>query len=172
MQLNQPYQCLQLWQTMGSRLQMHIQNPVKHLNKKVNGFYAMTISTKHSILDVWQSSDYAAGLLKLLCHGSREIHGKTDICQTYIPSKLRTFPYSEVTHGSRIFKLKKSQWTIEFDVFVLCFVFFIPLSQTISAISRNGTCIKIVVHVLAWAHAIALIKWRRLPSSHKGKEIL
>ena len=132
----------------------------------------MTTSAKHSILDVLHRSDYASGLIKLLCHGSRGIHGKTDICQTYIRSKLWTFPYSEVTHGSATFKLKKSQWTTEFDVFVLCFIFFIPLSQTISATNRNGICIKIVVHVLACAHAIAHIKWRRPPSSHKGKEIL
>ena len=58
----------------------------------------------------------------------------------YIRSKLRTFPYSKVTHGSTTFKLKKKQWTIEFVVFVLCFNFFIPLSQTISVINRDGTC--------------------------------
>ena len=31
---------------------------------------------KHSMLDVWQSSKYASGLLKLFCH-------KVDICQNY-----------------------------------------------------------------------------------------
>ena len=136
----------------------------------------MTISEKHSILDVWQGSDYSSGLLKLLCHSSRGIHEKTDICQTYIRSKLRTFPYSEVTHGSTTFELKKRQWTIEFDVFVLCFIFFIPLSQTMCDKQKwymlFFTCIKIVVHVLACAHPIAHIKWRRLPLCHIGKEIL
>ena len=29
-------------------------------------------------------------------------HRKINICQTYISSKLRIFPYSEVTHGSTI----------------------------------------------------------------------
>ena len=100
----------------------------------------MTISAKHSMLDVWQGFDYASGLLKLLCHGFRGIHGKTDTCQAYISSKLRTFSYSEVTHGSTTFKLMKRQWTIGFDVFALCFIFFISLSQTISVINGNGTC--------------------------------
>ena len=69
----------------------------------------------------------------------RGIHGKIDICQTYIRSKLRIFPYSEFTHGSATFKLKKKWSIIDFDVSVLCFIFFIPLFQTISVINKNGT---------------------------------
>ena len=70
----------------------------------------------------------------------RGIHQKIDICQTYIRSKLRIFPYSGVTHVSATFKLKKRKSTIEFDIFVLCFIFFVPLSQTIGVINRNDTC--------------------------------
>ena len=79
-------------------------------------------------LDVLQGSDYASRLLKLFCSGSkRDIHRKIDICQTYIRPKIRIFLYSEVIHGSTTCKLKKRQSNIEFDVFALCFVFFIPL---------------------------------------------
>ena len=46
--------------------------------------------------------------------------------QTYIRPKLRIFLYSEVIHGSTTYKLQKRQSNIEFYVFVLCFVFFIP----------------------------------------------
>ena len=39
----------------------------------------------------------------------RGIHGEVDICQIdySVHSKLRTFPYSEVIHGSTTFKLTK-----------------------------------------------------------------
>ena len=58
----------------------------------------------------------------------------------HIFNELRIFPYSEVTHGSITFKLQKRQSTIEFDFFVLCFIFFIPVPQTICAINRNYMC--------------------------------
>ena len=34
-------------------------------------FQPLTIFTKHSILDIWQGSEYASGLLKLLCRDSK-----------------------------------------------------------------------------------------------------
>ena len=130
---------------MGSRLQMHIENPVKHLRwslkQKVNGFYLLTISAKHSILDVWQGSDYASGLFKLFCCGSKRDTPKNwYMPNIYIRSRLRLFSYSELTHISTTFKLKKRQSTIKFGVFVLCFIFFIRLSQAISVINRNDMC--------------------------------
>ena len=70
----------------------------------------------------------------------RGIYQKIDICQRYIRSKLRIFRYSGATHVSTTFKLKKRQSTIEFDVFVLCFIFLTSLSQTIIVINRNDTC--------------------------------
>ena len=87
------------------RTQPNIKDGV--FNKKVNGFYPLTIFAKHSILDVWQGSEYASGLLKLLCRGW--IQGKVDICQTdySIYLKLRISPYSEVIHGISTFKLTK-----------------------------------------------------------------
>ena len=98
----------------------------------------MAISAKHPILDVWQGSDFDSGLFKLLCCGSKGYTWK----DWYIPNiySLQTFPYSEFTHGSATFKLKKKWSTIDFDVSVLCFIFFIPLFQTISVINKNGTC--------------------------------
>ena len=57
-----------------NRISTHIQNPVKIskmecLTKWANSFQPLFFA-KHSILDVWQGSEYASGLLKLLCHGS------------------------------------------------------------------------------------------------------
>ena len=52
----------------------------------------------------------------------RGIHGKIDIYQTYIHSKLGIFLYFEVIHGSTTFKLKKRWSIIKFDVFILCFL--------------------------------------------------
>ena len=60
---------------MGNRLQMRIENHVKHLRwsikQKINGFYPWTVSAKHFTLDVRHGSDYASGLLKLLYCGSK-----------------------------------------------------------------------------------------------------
>ena len=67
----------------------------------------------------------------------KHVHDHSHICQAYICSKLRTSPCSEVTHASTTFKLKKRQSNIEFDVFALCFIFFIPLSLTINVLNRN-----------------------------------
>ena len=41
------------------------------LSTKVNRFEPLTIFAKHSILDVWQGSQYAPGLLKLFCRVSK-----------------------------------------------------------------------------------------------------
>ena len=48
------------------------------------------------------------------------------------------------------------------DVFVLSFIFFVPISQTMSVINRNGTGYFLTCIRLACARAIARIKWRRL----------
>ena len=136
----------------------------------------MAISAKHSILDVWQGSDYTSRLLKLLCHGSRGIHGKIDICQTYIRSKLKTFPYSEVTWK---YNIQAKEKAMNHWIWCFCSLFYF-LHSTVPDNKCDKqkwymlffTCIKIVVHVLACAHPITYIKWRRLPLFHKGKEIL
>ena len=56
----------------------------------------MTIFVKHSILDLWQGSEHASGLLKLLCRASKSNAQKGWYIQTdySIRSKLRNFPYS------------------------------------------------------------------------------
>ena len=78
------------------------------LTKKVNAFQPFTIFTKNSILDVGQGTEYVPALPKLLFRGSK-IREKFDIYQTEynIHWKLKTFPYSEVIHGSITFKLTK-----------------------------------------------------------------
>ena len=90
----------------------------------------MTIFAKHSILDVWQGSEYASGLLMLLCHGS-DIW-KVGICQTdySIHSKLRVFPYSEIIHGSKTFKLMKGKQRLKNNdkLLNLMFLFFLSFS--------------------------------------------
>ena len=92
----------------------------------------------------------------------RGIHQKIDICQMYICSKLRIFPYSELTHVSTKFKLKKRQATIEFNVFVFRFSFFIPFSQTISMINRND----MYYFLHAWANCEKMdIKMVRVTTS-------
>ena len=51
-----------------------------------------------------QGFQYAPGLLKLLCCGT-----KNRICQTdcSIHSELKIFQYSDIIHGSTTFKLMK-----------------------------------------------------------------
>ena len=79
-------------------------------NKKNNEFDPMIIFAKTSILDVWQSSEYASGLLKLFCHGSKRDKRQRWYIQNdcSIHYKLEFFPYSEVIHGSTTIKLTKS----------------------------------------------------------------
>ena len=56
--------------------------------------------------------------------------------------------------------------TIQFDVFDLSFILLIAIYQTVSVIYKWSmlvfTCIKLVVYMLACAHAIARIKWESL----------
>ena len=75
--------------------------------KIVNGFKQLTIFSKHSILDVWEGSEY--GFLKLFCRGSKR--DKQDhlifIGQTGYSIHSDFSPYSKVIHGITIFKLTK-----------------------------------------------------------------
>ena len=78
------------------------------------------------------------------------IQGKVGICQTdySINSKQRIFPYSNVIHGSvyniqaneRLTRVKEKQSTTKLGVFVLSFIFFVPMYQIKSFINRSGTC--------------------------------
>ena len=80
----------------------------------------------------------------------REIQGKVDICQTddSIHSKQRIFPYPNVIHGSidniqaneRLTRVKEKQSSTKLGVFVLSFIFFVPMYQIKSFINRSGTC--------------------------------
>ena len=83
---------------------------MEYFAKKVSSFYLLTIFAKHSILDVWQGSEYASGLLKLFCYVSKRntqeclIYAKLNIVFTL---NLVSSPYSEVIHESTTFKLLK-----------------------------------------------------------------
>ena len=118
----------------------------------------MTIFTKQSILNVWQSSECISGLLKLFCRGSKRdtrerlMYAKLIILFTSnlefpsYPFNLKKFwkKYSEVIHGSTTFKLikrlKKKKITVQFDVFKFSFTFFIAMVQTVSDINKSGAC--------------------------------
>ena len=99
----------------------------------------------------------------------RGILGKVDTCQTdySIHSKLRIFLYSEVVRGSTTFKLIKGLTKVKekCDIFVISFIYFVPISQKISVINRNGTCFFYINQTsgvcLVCAHAITHINWRR-----------
>ena len=76
--------------------------------KIVKCFWLLTIFAIDSMLDVWQGSEYASGLLNLFYSGL-----KRDTLEWLLHAKLiivftsKFFPYSEVMHGSTIFKLIK-----------------------------------------------------------------
>ena len=42
--------------------------------------------------------------------------------------------------NERLKKVKEKRSIIKFDTFILSFIFFVPMSQTISVINRFGTC--------------------------------
>ena len=104
------------------------------------------------------------------------IHSNVDKCQTdySIPSKSTIFPLlwsqkwkcnNQANHG--LTKGKEKWSTIQFDVFVLSFTFFFPVSQTVRCHKQKwcmlfSTPIKLVAHVLVCAYAITCIKRRRL----------
>ena len=66
--------------------------------KKVNNFYSLTIFANHSILDVWQNSEYTSGLLKLFWRGSKRDTKEhliyAELIMLFIPN-LAFSPYSD-----------------------------------------------------------------------------
>ena len=97
-----------------------------------------------------------------------------DIFQTNnsIYSKLRIFTLFwshtwkyNIQAEERLTKVKEKWSTIQFDIFDLSFIFYIPMSQTISAINRS------VASVLVSVGAIACIKWIRLNLTLYGKNV-
>ena len=105
---------------MSSRLQMCIQNPVKHLRSLklfCHGFDPLSaIPTKWSNTLKQFVSNLPMNCLSVFDHfvklalkGLRGIHGKFDICHTdyNIHSKLRIFPSKFIIHVSMTFKLSK-----------------------------------------------------------------
>ena len=104
----------------------------------------------------------------------RGMHRSVGICQTDYSIKLSIFPlfwsytWKHNTQANQRLTNVKEKWSAtQFDVFTLDFIFFIIMSQTISAIKSSGMyCFfhasKLVAHVLASVCVIECIKWRRL----------
>ena len=99
------------------------------------------------------------------------IHGNVDTCQTNytVHSKLRIFPLFLI----HTWKCNIQAITIDLKrlkqnnhLFNLIFLFFLSFSSFQCHNQKwcmlSFTCIKLVAHVLACAHEIARIKWRRL----------
>ena len=64
-----------------------------------------------------------------------------------IHSKRRIFPVLwsnawkyNIQTKKRLTKVKEKWRTMQFDIFDLSFIFYIPVSQTVSLIKRSGTC--------------------------------
>ena len=70
----------------------------------------LIVFAKHSILDVWQGSECASGLLKLFCHDSKKDTQEsliyTKVIVVFTPN-LEFSSYYEVIHGSATFKLAR-----------------------------------------------------------------
>ena len=96
LQLNQSYQRSQFFETMSSRLQMLIQNPVKHLRWNVLAVDYFRKFLQSYMFDrvLNMPVDYLSSFVLVI----RGIHVKVVVCQTdySIHFKLRTFLYSEV----------------------------------------------------------------------------
>ena len=119
----------QSWMKCGNCLNFKMNNILLQYLYFINSFYLLTIFAKHSILNVWQGSEYAFGLLMLFCYGSKR---DTQECLIYTKLFIVFTPnsdfshYSEVIHGSTTFKVTKAH-----DVWYFCsFILFIPMSQT------------------------------------------
>ena len=119
------------------------------LTKKVNRFKSLTIFTKQSILEVWQGSGYASGSFKLFCRGFNRDTREGWYMSNWLWYSLQTknFPLFQchtwkynIQANERLTRVKEKQSTIKLDVFVLSFIFFVPMYQTKSFINRSGTC--------------------------------
>ena len=87
-----------------------------------------------------------------------------------IHSKRRIFPLLwsnawkyNIQTKKRLTKVKEKWRTMQFDIFDLSFIFYIPVSQTVSLIKRSGTCYFLHVSNYWWvcwcyAHTITCIK--------------
>ena len=68
---------------------------------------SLFVFAKHSILDVWQGSECASGLLKLFCHGSKKDTQESLTYTKVFTLNLEFSSYYEVIHGSATFKLAR-----------------------------------------------------------------
>ena len=137
----------------------------------------MIISAKHSILDVWQGSDYVSRLLKLFCCVSKRGYtGKLIYAKHIYLLQTKNFPLFWVHTFN--YKIQAKEKAINHLIWCFCALFYFLHSTVPDKCDKEKlyvlfvTCIKIVMGVLACAHVIAHIKWRRLTLSDKGKEML
>ena len=98
----------------------------------------MAIFAKHSILDVWQDSVYASGLLNLPCCSCKRDTWEGWYMLNWLYYQLHlfwshTWQYN-IQANKRLTKVKEKLSTIKFDIFFLSFIFFVSMSQTISVI--------------------------------------
>ena len=111
---------------------------MESLIKKINSFYPLPIFTKHSILDVCPSSEYASDLLKLLLCGSKRDKQEGSDMPNWLYYSLQTknFPIFwshtwkyNILANERLTNVEEKWSTIKFDVFVFYFIFFVPMAQ-------------------------------------------
>ena len=137
----------------------------------------MAISAKHPILDVWQGSDFDSGLLHLLCCGSKGYTWKNWYMPNIYSLQAENFPLFWI-HTWKC-NIQAKEKVINHWFWCFCSLFYF-LHSTVPDNKCDKqkwyvlsfTCIKTVVHVLKCTRAVSHIKWRRLPLSHKGKEML
>ena len=131
-------------------------------HKKGNRFKLLNIFTKQSILYIWPSSQYASGSLKLFCCGFKRDTREGWSMPNWLNFLIVMSYMYNIQANERLTRVKEKR-----DIFILSFIFFIPMYQTKSFHKQKWyvllfTCIKLVAHVLVSGRAIVCVKWRIL----------
>ena len=131
----------------------------------------MIIFAKQSTLDVWQSSEYASGLLKLFCLGSKrntqEYWLYVKLMIVFTPN-FEFFPYSEVIQYMEVQHSSEQKYNKNFKKMINYSIWcFWPLFHFFHSNVPDSKCHRQRWRVLFFARiklarAIARIKWRRL----------
>ena len=95
----------------------------------------------------------------------RGIHRKFEIWQTgYILLFWSHTPKYNIQAKESLAKVKEKWSAINFDVFDLYFILFVPTSQTMNVINRNGTCC--FLHASDYWHMCWCVCWHVRMRSH------
>ena len=137
--------------------QLHVQSYNRNTRTRCEICSRLTINTPERCQ--WHGSgvfvvsfehfQYTSGFLKLFCRGSErdKRYHLTFISQTdySINSKLLILPLFwshtwkyNIEGSERLTKVKEKWLTIQFDVFDLSFIYFIPMFQTKSVWNKSG----------------------------------